>query len=410
MEKIDIIKLLPKKNPRINSDIVFSINRNKVKLWWINKNKKGKILNPQNQPKPIKVPRFINLSEHFGEIMGLYFGDGTKNDSSCVEFSNSRPELLLMWIDFLKKFKINKSNLKYKVRISRNAELKYFITEDEIRNYWRDVLKLPKKSEIKIAWVDTPGKPSEYLQQYGSMTLRYFNTVFAFFVNLLIQNVDYFIKKSKKFLIGFLRGKIATDGNVNFKTNGSLNLVRIAGDSEERKFVSYLFWKYFRIKTKDERRSNQIYFSSLRNFKKIKKLRLFDLNSIKKKQFEKGYKTLIENIKNLKPNKNVMLKNRKSMELLFLLSKTPLTNKQLKKLLKISDRQIRRILNGYTRKSFRYNGLRNLGLVRSIENGRQKLWIITKKGKDFLIEWMLEYSMPYISLELESRLLYKKKV
>lgn len=403
MKILDIVKIIPKKNPRTGSDIVLTVNKEKIKIVWINRGKNGKILNLQNQPKPITIPRFLVLSEEFGEVLGMYYGDGTKNDTSCVEFANSAPELLLMWIKFLENYKIPKKEMKFIVKVAENAKLKYNISEDEIRDYWRNILCIPKKKEIKVVWVKTPGKPSEYIQRYGTVAIRYSNATFSFFFNLLIQNLNNFIIKSREFLIGFLRGVVAAEGNVNLRANGSLSLIRIAGNKKERNFISSLFIRYLKIRTKDDDSSNQIYISSLKNLRKVKKLKLVELNLRKKQQFEMGYERLIQNIKNKKHDSNCVLKNRKSLQLLYLLSKNSLTKKQLVKYLKISDKYVRNLLNGYTRKGYKYNGLKKLGLIKSVKiNGREKLWKITPKGQEFLMQSILEFGQPYVNLELRN--------
>lgn len=384
--KIDIVNLLPDYNPFNNVNLELKVNRENVTISWINKNRKGRILNPQNQPTPFTVLRYITVDENLGEILGLYFGDGTKDDPSCAEFSNSCPELIKLWLSHLSCFNVKTENLHFNVKVSENVKLKYEITEDEIKDYWRRILNIPIEIEISIAWIKTKSKPSTYLQKYGTCAIRYFNTTFSVFYNSLIKNIPNFLEINKQFRIGFLRGIIASDGNINIKRNASLTLVRIAGNKSQRQFISLILSKYFHIESNEDK-SNQIYFGNIKNLKKIKELELHSLHPNKKRKFEKGYEQLLKNI-NRKHDENCILKNKIAIQILKELERSSLKTQVIIQRFGVSREWIRDILNGYKHgQKYRYNGLKKLGLVlykRNLNRRCEKIWSITKKGKKFL--------------------------
>lgn len=383
---IDVIDLLPKYNPFNGADLEIKSSEENVTISWTNRNKKGRILNHQNQPTPLTAPRYIELDENLGEVFGLYFGDGTKNDTSCVELSNSCPELIKLWINHLINFNVMLDDLFFSIKLSENVKIKYKVNEEEIREYWRRALKIPKEKEILINWVKTKSKPSSYLQKYGTCVARYFNITFSVFYNALIENIPQFIETNEQFRLGFIRGVIASDGNINTRKNASLSLVRIAGDKDQRQFISTILLKFLDIQTREDK-NNQIYFGNIDNLRKIKELNLHAMHPDKRVKFEKGYKRLLTNL-NRKHDKNSILKNKTAISILKTLEKCPLKTQEIMKQFNISREWARDILNGYKHsQKYRYNGIKALGLVSCKRNAKkksEKIWLITKKGKMFL--------------------------
>lgn len=384
--KIDLVKLLSVFNSPNKVKLELLIDRRNITISWTNKNKKGRILNPQNQPRPLTIPRYIELNENFGEMLGLYFGDGTKNDSCYIELLNSCLELIKLWLNHLLSFGVEIENLFFGVKVSENVKLRYDISEEEIEKYWRKYLNIPLEINVSIGWVKTKGKPSTYLQKYGTCVIRYFNTTFSVFYNSLIKNIPQFLKISEQFRIGFIRGVIASDGNINIKKNGSLTMVRIAGNEKQRQFISTILLKFLDIQSKEDK-NNQIYFGNIKNLRKIKELNLHILHPDKKRKFEKGYRQLLFNI-NREHDENCVLKNETAIQILKELQKSPLKTQDIIQRFGISREWVRDLLNGYKHgQKYRYNGLKELGLVsfkRSLNRRCEKIWSITKKGQEFL--------------------------
>ncbi len=382
---IDIIDFLPERTPSIGSKIKFSTRKNKVTIFWINKDKKGRILNPQNQPKPITVPRYISIDENLGEALGIYFGDGTKNDYSSIELINSCPEILKLWKNHIVELGICLEELHYNIKLSENVKTKYNISETEIEKYWRESLKISPEKNISINWINTKGRPSSYLEKHGSLTIRYFDVNFSLFYNSLISKIESFLEMSEDFRIGFIRGLIASDGNINFRKNGSLGLVRIAGNKDQRKFVANILKKYFEIETNEDK-NNQIYFGSYKKLNKVKKLQLHTLHPRKRRVFEKSFEILLSNLTR-SHDENAILKNESAIKILKLLKQKPFKNKEIINQSTISRDRIKQLFNGYKHDGYHYRGLEELGLVffkRNVDNRCEKIWYITQKGREFL--------------------------
>ncbi len=385
-ENVDIINLLPKHHPITNAEIVYRIDGEKVAITCTQKGKTGvwknKVLNPQNQPKQIIVPRFIELNTGFGELIGLYYGDGTKN-ANCIEFTNFCPELLEVLIRYLSDLSIYYESLEHRIKISSNVKVKYNISELEIIEYWRNRLKIPIQCQIKVNWVNSQCKASNYLRKYGSFVIRYHNSMFALFFNTLVKNIDYFAK-SESFRLGFLRGLIAAEGNINIRKNGSLSLLRIAGSRDKRSFISNFINTNFHLKVSDDPNSNQIYIGHRDQFKLIKTLDLYSLHPEKRDQFDRGYQNLLTRLEKLKHKNNALMKNKNAIKLLCILYYRPLYYKEILNSLKITCEWLKMLINGYKSGIYQYKGLQELGVVKKTKNGREFILYITDNGKLFL--------------------------
>ncbi len=382
-EIADVIAILPKYHPRTDAEMVYNFENDKIRMSCIHKGKnnrwKNRILNIQNQPKEITIPRFIKLDEKFGELIGLYYGDGTKN-ASCIEFANFCPKLLEILMSYLSSCGISNKNLEYRIKISDNVKLKYEITESEIIEYWRNRLDIPIESKVKTNWVKSKGAASDYLRRYGTLVIRYHNSMFALFFNSLIKNVDNFIK-SESFKIGFLRGLIAAEGNINTRRNGSLSLLRIAGSKNIRDFISKFLNIYFHIRASDDWNSNQIYIGSIKQFELIKKFNLHALHPEKCDQFERGYKILLNRLEKLRHDNNALLKNKKAISILSALYHKPLYYKEILKFPNISRDYLKMLVNGYKTRDYKYAGLQKIGVLEKTKHGREFILSITDKGK-----------------------------
>jgi hypothetical protein len=378
---INIINILPSKHPRLESKINYSTKMNHITMTCIHRGKDGRILNPQNQPKRLVISKKLNINIELGEILGLYYGDGTKNYPSGVEFTNFCPDLIKLWMDYLNKMNISNKKLYYKIKISENCKIKYNITKNEIINYWIDILNLSKEYNITIHWVKAKGTPSSYLRKYGSMVIGYSNTMFSIFFNTLINNINYFLK-DESFRIGFIRGLFAAEGNINLRKNGSLSLIRIAGSRKARKFTSNILKNYFNVSTKDDDQSNQIYMGRL-EYEKLKHLDMIALHPEKKAAYEKGYEILMKNI-NRKPDKNIVLKNKTAIKILKLLKNEDLYYKNIIKNIGITRDYLKMIINGYEHGKFRYFGLHKLGIISKTKIGTEFKISLTNKGQMFV--------------------------
>lgn len=384
---VEIINFLPKNHPKTKAKMIYKFHDDKIIISCVHRGKnnrwKDKILNPQNQPESLTIPSYLKLNEKFGEVIGLYYGDGTKNNMRSIEFSNFCVELIKMWLEFLYTFDISYNDLEYRIKISENSRSKYNVTYPEIIGYWRkQLLQIPKDNIIKINWVKSQGKASDYLRKYGTFVVRYNDSMFSLFFNTLMKNIPTFIK-TNSFRKGFVRGLIAAEGNINIRKNESLSLLRIAGSVKERKFISKLLNVYFKIKSSDDNHSNQIYIGNIKQFRKLKKFNFHALHPEKQKRFESGYEILLKNLKR-NHDDNAFLNNKLAIEMLVGLSQKSLCYKSILKSFNISREYLRDMINGYKKDKYRYNGLIKLGLVKKVKQGKEFRLFITERGRLFL--------------------------
>ena len=79
---VGIIKFLPENHPKSDAKMIYKFHEDKIIMSCVHAGKnnrwKDKILNAQNQPTPLTIPACLKLNEKFGEVIGLYYGDGTK--------------------------------------------------------------------------------------------------------------------------------------------------------------------------------------------------------------------------------------------------------------------------------------------------------------------------------------------
>ncbi len=379
--RIDVCELIPESHPVTGAKIITEFAGSNVIMSC-----KHEKLPPQNQPKNLTIPQFIELDENFGECIGLYYGDGTKN-SNNLEFCNSSIELAVVWLDHLKSFGITTSKLHFSVKLSENSRIKYNADDSEVVNFWK---KLTGSYPCKVFIVKNNGhKISNYVQKFGSIRICYNDVMLSIFYNALIDNVPKLISMSRPFLIGFVRGIIAAEGNVNLRSNGSLGLLRIAGTPEERILFSHILFKHFGIKSFEDT-SNQIYVKGYNYLKLFKQFDLHLLHPSKRDKFDSGFERLEKN-KARTPDENSVLKNRIAIKSLMLLQDgSELGYFGIAKKLKVSDDYIRTILRGHTRRNggrlYKYNGLVKLNLVRENGRGRRNVCKITVKGVKFLLE------------------------
>ncbi|MCX6820953.1 MAG: hypothetical protein NT016_03315 [Candidatus Aenigmarchaeota archaeon] len=382
---LDTSEIIDRYKPDDSPNFDINFHGDKVSISWENRDKKGRPLNKQNQPRKVFLEKAICFNEKLGEELGLYFGDGTKNDISCVEFSNFSPELILRFIAHMSEFGVKSEDLHFGIKLSKNSKIKYGLGDEEIKSRWRNALKLRTDKNINISWLNTPGEPSSYLQKYGTCSVRYFNSPFGLFYNSLINSIPDYVETNPGFRTGFIRGVIAADGNINTRKNGSLSLVRIAGSKDERKYLMYFLKKFFGIISKEDK-NNQIYFGGIEKVKKIKNFQLHMLHPDKRESFERGYGILLNNLSR-KPDEYAVLKNKAGMRIMDFLENAPTKTKHLIENMGVSRDYVKMIMNGYRSARCRYKGLVELGMVSVVTNPArrcEKIWTLTEKGKAYL--------------------------
>lgn len=127
--------------------------------------------NPHGDPFSIKTD--LDRKEIFlkGQGLGLYWGEGTKKCKSAVKISNSDPELIKVFLEFLRKiYQIQEKRLKF------TLHLFFDINPEEAIQHWVRSLGIPREKFLKpqiinLKRVGTYQKKS----RYGVATLIFHN-------------------------------------------------------------------------------------------------------------------------------------------------------------------------------------------------------------------------------------------
>ena len=168
----------------------FRCSENKINYWLAKEKVKKRSIseaiyikhNPNGDPFRFTLPINNDEAKLFGMGLGLYWGEGTKANKTCVRLGNSDVALLNTFIGFLIKFfHIKKSDLRFHLHIFTDIDL------NEAYDYWIGKLKVKKKQFYKPVITKT-GKLGTYRKKskYGVVTVYYGNKKLR---DLLINNL-----------------------------------------------------------------------------------------------------------------------------------------------------------------------------------------------------------------------------
>lgn len=86
------------------------------------------------------IGTFKNMSEREIFLFGLflYWGEGSKTDSYCIEITNTDPSMIKFALLWFKTIGVNKEDLKIRLKIYKDTDKEY------VTNYWIKVLGVDK--------------------------------------------------------------------------------------------------------------------------------------------------------------------------------------------------------------------------------------------------------------------------
>ena len=377
--KIDIIKVA-KEVFKDKELILEDVGKDKVKI-----NYKGKT----SKPKPIVLPRKIEMNEKLGEFCGLYYAEGFNSKNSCwhiTQFTNSEPELIRQFISFLESdFSFEKNDLTFKIKVS---EGKYFnLSKEETINFWKKELDLNGSSRIQFY------RESRITKKYSHCMMVYFgNTVFRSILNRIIEKICEISISNHKVRCGFLRGLFAGEGCVILNKSSLFGLEISQGfkkDNEKdrkigrpkREFIKKLL-ELEQIQTNNPTSGIKVIIT---NFKNLERFHSLMLHSLHPKKFDKcngGFN-------HLKKNKRAGITNNEAeYEMLnLILSKGPLSIRSISRLRRTKVMTNVEVIKG--RKDRNKIGLLNKGFLYShgiekISKKPSELFGISDTGKTYL--------------------------
>lgn len=169
---------------------IFGCSENRINYWLAKEGIKKRSIseaiyikhNPNGDPFRFILPKNVDEAVLFGMGLGLYWGEGTKANKTCVRLGNSDAALLNVFIDFLIKFfHIKKKDLRFHLHVFTDIDL------NEAYGYWIKKLKIKKEQFYKPIITKT-GKLGTYRKKskYGVVTVYYSNKKLR---DLLIGNL-----------------------------------------------------------------------------------------------------------------------------------------------------------------------------------------------------------------------------
>jgi len=240
---------------------------NKNKLWiWIERESIN------------IVPRYINPDKELFRLLGLIQGDGTKTHDRRLEFSNSDPNLINLFIDYLgKNFNVSKS--KWGARIVYTNKIRDSTLEKTLINHWTNKTEIPKENFVKTKWYE--GTPDA---KRGSLQLYLCNSIYR---ELFIGLLDTLPVIEMPYARWFMQGVFASDGCPILR-KGKLHEVDIRTENltEGRLYSCALGKEGIMARTCDEGKIIRI--SGKENFNKIITNELFILHKERLEKFMNG--------------------------------------------------------------------------------------------------------------------------
>lgn len=247
----------------------------------------------RGRPFSVMMPKEIKISP---EVVGLIVGEGFIGNRNFI-FANSNERAIKEVIDFLKQFNLP---LKFYLEISVKNQSKEYV--EKSKHFWENYLKL-KLNKIRLR------EEFYSITSHGNIHITLNNSLFSKILKQIISISKSEIEKNTELSIGYLKGIIAAEGNINVKkSTGCVYMVRIsASKKEEREHYKRCLKKAgIDIKCKDmptiskeeginlgwkttHGRAGAVIISGWENFIKILQLNLLELHQEKQEKFSKYF-------------------------------------------------------------------------------------------------------------------------
>jgi len=274
---------------KLNSSKEFYEITSKESNLQINKIYIGK----RGRPFSITLPREINISP---EVVGLIVGEGFIGDRHFV-FANSNEKAITEILRFLKQFNLP---IKFYLELSIKKQPKNFINKS--KKFWEKYLEI-NLDRIRLR------EEFYNITRNGTIHIIFNNALIAKLLKQIIKDSKKKVENNRNLAIGYLKGILAAEGNINVKkTTNCVYMVRIsASKQEERDHYKKclervgikLYCKDMPTVSKQEAkergwkttkgRAGAVIISKWENFVKILELDLLNINIEKREKFIKYF-------------------------------------------------------------------------------------------------------------------------
>jgi hypothetical protein len=265
---VDVVKILPDLEDKIT--VVNYLANNQIEVYL-----KPKIPGRGHESKKVILKRFIELDNLFFEGLGLWQGEGGKDKG--LYFGNTCLEILLYFLKFVEQ-KLGTSRNEFKVTVNVQELID---SEEEVNKRWSAMLRIPFQNFTRIC-VD-----KRINEEYAQV---YFNSIIlSRLMNELHEKLKPIILDRKEFAASYMRGIIAGEGQIAFKSWGTIAFIAITCGSE--KVVDW-YKSCLRVLDIESSKYQPITMKfpiyGRKNLEKVKSWKLCDLHPDKREAFSSG--------------------------------------------------------------------------------------------------------------------------
>lgn len=201
---------------KLNSPKEFYEITSKESKLQVNKIYVGK----RGRPFSVTLPREIKI---FPEAIGLIVGEGFISDGQFV-FANSNEKAVTKILGFLKQFNLP---IKFYLELSIKKQPKNFINKS--KKFWEKYLEI-NLDKIRLR------EEFYNITRNGTIHVILNNSLVAKLLKQIVRNSKKKIEKSKILSIGYLKGILAAEGNINVKKKTNcVYMVRISASKKEER-------------------------------------------------------------------------------------------------------------------------------------------------------------------------------
>lgn len=275
----------------------------------------------------INFPRKIAMNKKLIKGLGLYVGEGQRK-SNKVALSNTEPRILNFFIKWLNGiFDVDMSNIRGYLYIPKED-----VDKEKVKKKWNKKIKL-RKNQLKSIYYYENSKKECCLLVYG-------NKIIHDIINSLIPIIKKVVKEKKKFIIPYLQGLFAAEGDVRIKGENIHHIELGMKNREEITFISDLLKRLnIDASIKNNKGCFTLTVNRKVNIKKLVNVNIFELHPERKRLLEKA----LDNFVQSQVGRNKVLEHYAT----YFKKNKILTVKKLMKLTGKSESQCRRILKRF---------------------------------------------------------------
>jgi len=142
--------------------------------------------NPDGNPFLFIKPKSLQEMFLFGLGLGLFWGEGSKRSKHSVRLSNSDPQLVKKFIDFLINiYHIDKNKLRFQLQIHYDLDM------NQLLDFWSNYLLIKKTQFFKTTILKNRGDGTYTTKiRYGVIIVNFGNSRLKNLISSQIANIE----------------------------------------------------------------------------------------------------------------------------------------------------------------------------------------------------------------------------